>query len=48
MKEGSGTEKKMVDEQMTNSRTDGMRRGKKHWNGGENSHEAFLADQLEI
>lgn len=29
MKEGSGTEKKMADEQMTNSRTDGMRRGEK-------------------
>lgn len=29
MKEGSGIEKKkMADEQMTNSRTDGMRRGK--------------------
>lgn len=47
MKEGSGTEKKMEDEQMTNSRTDGMRRGKKHC-GGENSHEALLSDQLEI
>lgn len=47
MKEGSGTEKKMADEQMTNGRTDGMRRGKKHC-GGENSHEVFLSDQLEI
>lgn len=33
MKEDSGTEKKMADEQMTNSRTDGMRRGKTLWRG---------------